>query len=44
MSSAYNMRPPAPEVMASGGRFAVIRARESLEALIARDRVPEWLG
>lgn len=43
MSSAYNARPPAPEVMLKDGRFAVIRPRLSLEALLARDVLPAWL-
>ena len=43
MSSTYNSRLLVPEVMVSGDRFAVIRARPSYEDLLAMDAVPEWL-
>ena len=43
MSSTYNSRLLVPEVMVSGARFAVIRARPSYEDLLALDAVPEWL-
>lgn len=44
MASPYNTRPPAPEVMVKGAEFAVIRARSSFDALVARDRLPGWLA
>ncbi len=44
MASHYNTRPPAPEVMVKGAEFAVIRARPSLDELVARDRLPAWLA
>jgi diaminopimelate decarboxylase len=44
MASSYNTRPPAPEVMVRGAEFAVIRPRASLEDLLARDRLPDWLA
>ncbi|HXC27598.1 MAG TPA: diaminopimelate decarboxylase [Stellaceae bacterium] len=44
MSSAYNTRPLVPEVLVDGDRFAVIRARPSLEELLALDTVPDWLA
>jgi diaminopimelate decarboxylase len=44
MSSTYNSRPLTPEVLVDGGRWAVVRPRVDVEALIAADRVPEWLG
>jgi diaminopimelate decarboxylase len=44
MSSTYNSRLLVPEVMVSGDRFAVIRARSSYDELLALDRVPEWLS
>lgn len=44
MSSTYNARPLAPEVLVDGDRWAVIRPRQSVEALIALDRVPDWIG
>ena len=44
MSSTYNARPLAAEVMVDGDRWSVIRARQPLEALWAGETVPEWLG
>jgi diaminopimelate decarboxylase len=44
MSSTYNSRPLAPEVLVSGGRFAVVRARPSYDALLSLDSIPDWLG
>lgn len=43
MASTYNGRLLVPEVMVSGDRFAVIRPRQDYDALIARDRLPDWL-
>src|SRR3954451_7733044 len=39
MSSNYNNRPRAPEVLVDGGTFKVIRRRETLEDLVALERV-----
>jgi diaminopimelate decarboxylase len=44
MASYYNARPPAAEVMVKGDRFAVIRPRATIEEMIGRDRLPEWLA
>jgi diaminopimelate decarboxylase len=44
MASTYNSRPLTPEVMVSGDRFAVVRARQDIEELIRADKLPEWLG
>ncbi len=43
MSSSYNTRPLAPEVLVDGDRYEVVRPRQSLDDLIAADRVPGWL-
>jgi diaminopimelate decarboxylase len=43
MSSTYNMRPLAAEVLVDGARFAVVRDRQNHVALLAGVRVPEWL-
>ena len=43
-SGAYNTRPLVPEVLVEGDRFAVIRPRPSVAALIAQDHVPAWLS
>jgi diaminopimelate decarboxylase len=44
MSSTYNSRLLVPEVMASEGRFAVIRERPSYDDMLALDTIPDWLG
>lgn len=43
MSSAYNARPPAPEVMVRDGAHAVVRPRLDYETLLGQDRLPSWL-
>jgi diaminopimelate decarboxylase len=43
MSSTYNSRPLTPEVLVEGGRWAIVRPRVGVEALIAGDRMPDWL-
>ena len=43
MSSTYNMRPLAAEVLVDGARFAVVRDRQDHAALLAGVRVPPWL-
>ncbi len=43
MSSEYNSRPMIPEVLVQGDQFAVIRARPTLEEMLNRDTIPEWL-
>jgi diaminopimelate decarboxylase len=43
MSSTYNARPLAAEVMVDGGRFSVVRDRQGYEALLAGQRLPPWL-
>ncbi len=43
MSSEYNSRPLIPEVLVSGDRYDVVRARPTYEEMIARDAVPDWL-
>lgn len=43
MSSEYNSRPLIPEVLVHGDQFAVIRARPTIDEMINRDTIPEWL-
>jgi diaminopimelate decarboxylase len=43
MSSTYNSRPLTPEVLVQGDRWAVVRPRVDVEALIAADSIPDWL-
>lgn len=42
MSSNYNSRPRAAEVLVRGDRWAVVREREKEEDLIRGESVPEW--
>ncbi|QXM23720.1 diaminopimelate decarboxylase [Elioraea tepida] len=44
MSSTYNARPLAAAVMVSGTADAVIRPRQSFEAMRAGEVLPPWLG
>ncbi|HUB11437.1 MAG TPA: diaminopimelate decarboxylase [Acetobacteraceae bacterium] len=43
MSSTYNARPFAAEVMVDGARWSVIRDRQPVEALWHGERVPDFL-
>ncbi|BCG49172.1 Diaminopimelate decarboxylase [Citrifermentans bremense] len=43
MSSNYNSRPRAAEVMVDGDKFEVVRDREKLEDLVRGERVPSFL-
>ena len=42
MSSNYNSRPRASEVMVKGDRFEIIRRRETYEDLIRGEMIPGW--
>jgi diaminopimelate decarboxylase len=44
MASEYNGRPLVAEVLVKGGEFAVTRPSPSYEEMIARQRLPGWLG
>ena len=44
MSSEYNSRPLVPEVLVRDDEYAVIKARQSIESMIDRDKVPDWLS
>jgi len=45
MSSNYNARPRAAEVLVDGDRFAVIRKRETFEDLVRGETAsPEWIS
>ena len=44
MSSTYNARPLAAEVLIEGDRWAVIRPRQAVEALWAGELVPDWMA
>jgi len=43
MASEYNSRPLVPEVLVDGEQWAVVRARPTIEEMLAREHVPEWL-
>ncbi|MSO84844.1 MAG: diaminopimelate decarboxylase [Rhodospirillales bacterium] len=43
MSSAYNMRPPAAEVLVRGPAWAVVKPRRAVKALFADETLPKWL-
>ena len=42
MSSLYNARPLAAQVLVDGGRWSTIRERQALEAMWAGESIPEW--
>lgn len=44
MASTYNGRPLPAEVLVRGADFAVTRARQSYEALMVRNQIPDWLA
>lgn len=43
MSSAYNARPPAAEVLVKGDAWSVVRRRMSDDELVGFDHLPPWL-
>jgi len=43
-ASQYNTRALIPEVLVSGGRYAIIRRRPSFEEMTGLEAVPDWLG
>ncbi|WP_020590934.1 diaminopimelate decarboxylase [Kiloniella laminariae] len=44
MSSSYNSRLNAPEVLVKGDKYAVVRKRIDYDTLIGQDLLPEWLS
>jgi diaminopimelate decarboxylase len=44
MSSTYNARPLAAEVLVQGDGFDVVRPRQPIEAMFADEHIPSWLG
>jgi len=44
MSSTYNGRPLPAEIMVRGSDFAISRARQSYDDLLARNLIPDWLA
>ena len=43
MASEYNTRPLIPEVLVHEDKFSIIRKRPSVESIIKRDLIPDWL-
>lgn len=43
MSSNYNSRPRAAEVLVKGSDYEIIRERESWEDLVRLEKIPEWI-
>jgi len=43
MANTYNTRALTPEVLVNGDRWAVVRERQPIEALIAADKLPPWI-
>jgi diaminopimelate decarboxylase len=44
MSSTYNTRPLAAEILVDGTRIAVVRERQDEAALLSGQRIPDWLA
>ena len=44
MASTYNSRPLVPEVIVSGGKWSIVRARPDVDSLIEADALAPWLG
>jgi len=43
MSNSYNTRALIAEVLVKGSEMAVVRERENVDALIGKDKLPNWL-
>ncbi|NWK95453.1 diaminopimelate decarboxylase [Sphingobium lactosutens] len=44
MAGTYNSRPLTPEVLVSGDKWAVVRERPPIQALIDADIIPDWVA
>jgi diaminopimelate decarboxylase len=44
MSSTYNARPLTAEVLVRGDDFDIVRPRQTIEAMFADERIPDWVG
>jgi diaminopimelate decarboxylase len=42
-SGTYNSRPLVPEVLVRKDEWTIVRPRQTVEDLIALDRLPPWL-
>ena len=44
MAGDYNARPRIAEVLVAGEQWGIVRPRESIADLVAKDRIPDWLA
>ena len=44
MASTYNLRPRIAEVLVHEDRYDVVRARDSIDDMLAKETVPSWLN
>jgi diaminopimelate decarboxylase len=42
-ASTYNTRPLLPEILVNGANWAVVRPRQTYDALIGMDQLAPWL-
>ena len=43
MASTYNSRPLVPEILVNGADWAIVRKRQTIEAYLEDQHLPEWL-
>ncbi len=43
MASNYNSRPLPPEIMVDGDKICLISERQTIEQLMEREKIPDWL-
>ncbi|MEO0981901.1 MAG: diaminopimelate decarboxylase [Pseudomonadota bacterium] len=43
LSSQYNARPLAPEVLVNGASYAIVRKRPTFDEMVALEEIPDWL-
>ena len=44
MGSTYNTRPLPPEIMVDGDRIAIVRKRQTVQDMLDRETMPDWLA
>ncbi len=44
LASQYNSRPLVPEILVDGARWALVRTRPDYEAMLAGERLPDWMA
>lgn len=44
MASTYNSRDLVPEVLVSGGSYSLIRERMTIDDMLQREKIPDWLN